>query len=877
MGTTSNGKAVPMEVISTSRLLDCIGSKEEWQRQSGYSMADAALGACRELVDNSLDACEEAGVPPVVSVKLDDTGLEVADNGRGMDVDTIRTLTDFGLRASSRAGRCAPSRGQQGNGFQACLALPYVLNGNVGRVDISSRGIRHELALSLNRVAQQPHCSVEQFDCAVQIGTSVKLWVPAETMVPDDDQKARFVSFVGRYAWVNRHLTLHIDCFGERYDIPATDPDWKKFQPADPVPPRWYDATAFSNRVLALIGHDLAAGQDRLVRDYLSQEFRGLKRTTARAAVLETAELKGQRLSSLLNGHGLREDATARLWEAVLQRGNDLPNSHKLGLIGEEHLRTCMAAACCNLDTFVYRRSRKDAEDDGKPFVVEMAFAEMMKDTEALFVYGVNHSAMIGDPFDNFYPHSCCIHEGSPVTLFVHVGRPAIQSTDRGKAHVVLGATIEKVMDELLAKVAGEWRKKVLRNRRANEADKRAEQRARIAEPKREEHQQKRRLRDVIFELLRDAIVEYRATLGDVIWERQLFYNIRNKVQQIDRHLAKFSQATFKRILNDYQELFGEIEGLSNKPRGTFVEPHGDKRLPLGTRDVAQYVIPSYQYDKILVIEKQGFEELFNRHQIAQRYDLGIMYDEGYSVDAGKALAKAAQDRGIKLFLLHDTDPYGYQIFDAMRRASNEAPDGLDIIDISFTMEDALVMGKVPEVHYRPKALAQCILPLLTPKTLEVFQGERVPTPPEVQKRFKKHHPYVWEYGRVELNDFATDPAEFMAEIEKRLKTHGADKKLVPPRTVLKHKAIEERDSQLRDAASWAIHDALDIDAMVRSLVEKLKRKVRLIDIPKDLQKWAKELRPQSWKQRITEIVCERIDELADQVNELAEEAIENR
>ena len=116
-----------------------------------------------------------------------------------------------------------------------------------------------------------------------------------------------------------------------------------------------------------------------------------------------------------------------------------------------------------------------------------------------------------------------------------------------------------------------------------------------------------------------------------------------------------------------------------------------------------------------------------------------------------------------------------------------------------------------------------------------------------------------------------------MAEIEKRLKTHGADKKLVPPRTVLKHKAIEERDSQLRDAASWAIHDALDIDAMVRSLVEKLKRKVRLIDIPKDLQKWAKELRPQSWKQRITEIVCERIDELADQVNELAEEAIENR
>jgi hypothetical protein len=626
-----------------------------------------------------------------------------------------------------------------------------------------------------------------------------------------------------------------------------------------------------------LIGHDLSAGQDRLLRDYLRDEFRGLKRTTARAEVLEAAGLKGQRLSALLNGHGLRDDATARLWEAVRSRGNDLPNSHKLGLIGEENVRTCMAAAGCNLDTFLYRRSRKDAEDKGKPFVVEMAFAEMTEDTEAIFVYGVNHSAMIGDPFDNFYPHSCCIHAGSPVTLFVHVGRPAIQSTDRGKAHVVLGATIENVMDELLAKVAGKWHKKVLRNRRANEADRRAEQRARIAEPKREEHQQKRRLRDVIFELQPGAIVEYRTTLGDVIWERQLFYNIRNQVQQIDKHLAKFSQATFKRILNDYQELFGEIEGLSNKPRGTFVEPHTGKRLPLGTRDVAQYVIPDYQFDKILVIEKQGFEELFNRHQIAQRYDLGIMYDEGYSVDAGKALAKAAQDKGIKLFLLHDTDPYGYQIYDAMRRVSNEAPDGLDIIDISFTMEDSLAMGKVPEVDYRPKALAKCILPLLTPKTLEVFQGELVPTPPEVQKRFKKHHPYVWEYGRVELNDFATDPAEFMAQIENRLKAHDADKKLVPPRAVLKHKAIEERDSQLRDAASWAIHDALDIDAMVDDVVNRVKKELSIPNVPAALEKWAKKLPAESWSTKVSGIVRQSIGRIGEKISELAEEAIEDR
>jgi len=68
-----------MEVICTSRLLDSIGSTEEWQRQSGYSMENAAIGACKELLDNSLDACEETGIPPVVSVTLDDTGLSIQD------------------------------------------------------------------------------------------------------------------------------------------------------------------------------------------------------------------------------------------------------------------------------------------------------------------------------------------------------------------------------------------------------------------------------------------------------------------------------------------------------------------------------------------------------------------------------------------------------------------------------------------------------------------------------------------------------------------------------------------------------------------------------------------------------------------------------
>ena len=57
------------------------------------------------------------------------------------------------MRTSSRAGRCSISRGQQGNGGQAFMALPFVLNGEAGRVDIASHGVLHEITVSVDRIA----------------------------------------------------------------------------------------------------------------------------------------------------------------------------------------------------------------------------------------------------------------------------------------------------------------------------------------------------------------------------------------------------------------------------------------------------------------------------------------------------------------------------------------------------------------------------------------------------------------------------------------------------------------------------------------------------------------------------------------------------
>ncbi len=49
----------------------------------------------KELVDNALDACEETGTAPVISVKVDETGITVTDNGSGIPQSTVEGVLDF--------------------------------------------------------------------------------------------------------------------------------------------------------------------------------------------------------------------------------------------------------------------------------------------------------------------------------------------------------------------------------------------------------------------------------------------------------------------------------------------------------------------------------------------------------------------------------------------------------------------------------------------------------------------------------------------------------------------------------------------------------------------------------------------------------------
>ena len=109
----------------TSREMDFF-SEKELVTQTGHEIEDWPLVFIKELIDNSLDACEKADIPPEISVKADAAGITVGDNGPGLPETTLKAALDFTVRASNREAYVAPDRGAQGNALKTILPMPRV-------------------------------------------------------------------------------------------------------------------------------------------------------------------------------------------------------------------------------------------------------------------------------------------------------------------------------------------------------------------------------------------------------------------------------------------------------------------------------------------------------------------------------------------------------------------------------------------------------------------------------------------------------------------------------------------------------------------------------------------------------------------------------
>jgi DNA topoisomerase-6 subunit B len=148
----------------------------------------ALLTGVKEAVDNSLDACEEAGILPELLIEIRPMPKEekrytmiVEDNGPGIVKTQIPNI--FGkLLYGSKFHRLRQSRGQQGIGISAAGMYGQLTTGNAVRV-ISRTGPRkpaHRFEIRMNTKTNRPDTVDTEIEWDKKHGTRVEIDMEAE-------------------------------------------------------------------------------------------------------------------------------------------------------------------------------------------------------------------------------------------------------------------------------------------------------------------------------------------------------------------------------------------------------------------------------------------------------------------------------------------------------------------------------------------------------------------------------------------------------------------------------------------------------------------------------------------------------------------------
>ena len=190
-------------------------------QQVGFSSPlKAVLTTLKEAVDNSLDACEHAGILPELKVEIYRKGagstkntelihIAVEDNGPGIDPDDLAKV--FGeYLASSKFGKGQCSRGQQGIGISAATTWAQLTNAKGAYVITKRENMRKAVSAQVD-VDIKSNTGVVRRKETIEWGDK-KSGVRCEFLLDGRIQlngDGGLITYLEGTVLVNPHLTLH--------------------------------------------------------------------------------------------------------------------------------------------------------------------------------------------------------------------------------------------------------------------------------------------------------------------------------------------------------------------------------------------------------------------------------------------------------------------------------------------------------------------------------------------------------------------------------------------------------------------------------------------------------------------------------------------
>jgi DNA topoisomerase VI subunit B len=704
--------------FSTSRLLEFFNEKE-LQMQIGHDRESWPIALAKELIDNSLDACESAGIAPAIMVELERDAVSVSDNGPGLPVDILRRSLDYSIRVSDKNHYIAPTRGQLGNALKTVLAAPFAIDGQHGQVEVWAHGTHYTIDVSLDRIAQKPHLEMSEAPSDVKNGTIVKMHWPQVASYLNRQTTSSFYNsyteptpalpdLLESYVLFNPHVALS---FGD-WQWEPTVTGWQKWTASEPTSAHWYSVENLRNLIAAYIN----AGHNKSIREFVS-EFRGFAGSAKQKLVTDAAQLTGKVLGDLVTDGDLDGDQLCKLLGHMLSKSHPV-KPEALGVIGEAHIRRWLVEQGAAADGVKY--GCKKGEVDGLPYVLEVAFG-VLQDNDAWrrVVTGLNWTPALRVPFStiNEIMGECLIQRGDPVIVVAHLACPKLEFTDHGKSRLMLPPVLNGDCAALFKTITKEFTKakrQAARQERLNERQ--------LDELRKQQARKKMTIREACYAVMKQAYLEASTNGKYPANARQVFYKARPLVLDLCGEFYKNSSTFTQEVLPDYLADYPEATAdwdVVYDDRGHLIEPHTGETIGLGTVAVRNYIRswtngqfapraeppsirrliatvgPYNRYGAVLFVEKEGFNALLAASGIANRYDIAIQSTKGQTVTAARMLAEHYARQNVRIFVLHDFDKSGFEIVDKYRNSTRRYQYGTRplITDIGLRLDDIKVLG----------------------------------------------------------------------------------------------------------------------------------------------------------------------------------------
>ncbi len=325
----------------------------------------ALLTAVKEAVDNSLDACEEAGIPPEISVELIQTAetqflMCVEDNGPGIVEEQVGKV--FGkLLYGSKFHKLSQSRGQQGIGISAAGMYGQLTTGKPVRI-LSKAGRRRkpfEYLLSIDTARNKPEIhSQEETEWEKSHGTRVEIEMEARYQ-----KGQRSVDmYLKQTAISNPHLTLH-------YTAPGAEKITYE-RSTKKLPPEAIEIKPHPHGVeLGVLIGMLKETDARSLSGFLKEEFSRVGPKVAKD-IIKTA---GKGLTEKSYPSRIARDEASALYQAINKTKIANPSTNCLAPIGEELI---LAGLKKEVEAdFYFAATRPPAVYRGNPFQIEVGIA----------------------------------------------------------------------------------------------------------------------------------------------------------------------------------------------------------------------------------------------------------------------------------------------------------------------------------------------------------------------------------------------------------------------------------------------------------------------------------------------------------------------